>query len=207
MTCARTDPGEAPIWFRDTSCWYCTGRADYRFAPSQWETALLCNDLSHCASLAQITPDLVHLTSSVVEPSDISYDPGQDGKTLRSDDDVTIDCWWRHKCIKRRNNCDGRTRKAISNSSDIDFIHGQIYDRWCKNDRYYLVFKKKKIRTTWPPKSTNQTTEDNTDQWRVTKPRRVSLKTNTATTTKTNVKGAPLSTSYSQLINSYLKLW
>ena len=22
-------------------------RADYRFAPSQWETALLCNDISH----------------------------------------------------------------------------------------------------------------------------------------------------------------
>ena len=25
----------------------CNGRADSRFAPSQWETALLCNDVSH----------------------------------------------------------------------------------------------------------------------------------------------------------------
>ena len=27
------------------NCWSC--RADSRFAPSQWETALLCNDISH----------------------------------------------------------------------------------------------------------------------------------------------------------------
>ena len=29
-----------------TCAWY-TGRADSKFAPSQWETALLCNDVSH----------------------------------------------------------------------------------------------------------------------------------------------------------------
>ena len=33
-----------------TGCWYCSCifRAGSRFAPSQWETALLYNDVSHC---------------------------------------------------------------------------------------------------------------------------------------------------------------
>ena len=30
-----------------TQCLMCKHRADSRFAPSQWETALLCNDVSH----------------------------------------------------------------------------------------------------------------------------------------------------------------
>ena len=33
-------------WGNGTSGWHYT-RADSRFAPSQWETALLCNDVSH----------------------------------------------------------------------------------------------------------------------------------------------------------------
>ena len=32
-------------------------RADSRFAPSQWETTLLCNDVSHCLG-ANLEPDL-----------------------------------------------------------------------------------------------------------------------------------------------------
>ena len=38
-----------------------------------------------------------------------------------SADDVTVDYWRRH------NNCDACTWKVISNSLDIDFIHGNIH--------------------------------------------------------------------------------
>ena len=41
--------------------------------------------------------------------------------SLRSANDVTIDCWWRHN--------DQITWKVISNSLDIDFIHGDIHGR------------------------------------------------------------------------------
>ena len=46
---------------------------------------------------------------------------------LRSADDVTINCWWRHICIPRHNNCDARTRKTIYNTLDIDFIHNHVH--------------------------------------------------------------------------------
>ena len=49
--------------------------------------------------------------------------------SLHSADYITIDCWWCHKCIMRHNNCDAHTWKAISNLSDIDFIHGHIHSR------------------------------------------------------------------------------
>ena len=40
---------------------------------------------------------------------------------------VTIDRRWHQQCITRRNNCNSRTRKAISNS--LDFIHDHIHSR------------------------------------------------------------------------------
>ena len=54
--CARISPGwHNKAWLEriTTDGWY---RADSRFAPNQWETALLCNDVSHClgASLESV---------------------------------------------------------------------------------------------------------------------------------------------------------
>ena len=48
---------------------------------------------------------------------------------LRSADDITIDCWWRHRCITRCDNCNASTWKTISNSLDSDFVHHHINDR------------------------------------------------------------------------------
>ena len=47
---------------------------------------------------------------------------------LRSADDVTIDWWWLHNNQKIVT----RAREVISDSLDIDFIHGNIQDRSCK---------------------------------------------------------------------------
>ena len=48
---------------------------------------------------------------------------------LDSTDDVTIDFWWRHN----NETIVMRSRETlISNSLDIDFIHGDIHDRSCK---------------------------------------------------------------------------
>ena len=45
-------------------------------------------------------------------------------------------CWWRHNRLPMTSqwpgNCDAITRIVISNSLDIDFIHGDIHDRSCK---------------------------------------------------------------------------
>ena len=45
-------------------------------------------------------------------------------------------CWWRHNRLAMTsqwpNNCDANTWQLISNSLDIDFIHGDIHDRSCK---------------------------------------------------------------------------
>ena len=53
---------------------------------------------------------------------------------LNSADDATIHCWWCHSAITRPDNCDvgARTSKAISNTLDIDFAHGHIHNRSCK---------------------------------------------------------------------------
>ena len=55
---------------------------------------------------------------------------------LRSGDDVTIGCAMHYGT----GNCDAKTRKVLSNNSlDIDFIHGDIYDRSCKNTPFALT--------------------------------------------------------------------
>ena len=49
-------------------------------------------------------------------------------------------CWWRHNRLLMTSqwpdNCDAITRIAISNSLDIDFIHGDIHGRSGKNYLY-----------------------------------------------------------------------
>ena len=54
-------------------CWY-TGPADSRFAPSQWETSLLCNDVSHWpgASLESVL-DIVYCYAAIQEQRRILY--------------------------------------------------------------------------------------------------------------------------------------
>ena len=51
-------------------------------------------------------------------------------------------CWWRQNRLlmtsQWQDNCDAITWTVISNSFDIDFIHGDIHDRSCKNS----VFKR-----------------------------------------------------------------
>ena len=46
-------------------------------------------------------------------------------------------CWWRHNGLAMTSqwpdNCDTNTWQVISNSLDIDFIHGDIHGRSCKN--------------------------------------------------------------------------
>ena len=56
--------GRAPTWY-DKMPWYIPYicRADSRFAPSQWETALLCNDVSHWLS-----GSLVYALYHLVQP-------------------------------------------------------------------------------------------------------------------------------------------
>ena len=49
-------------------------------------------------------------------------------------------CWWRHNRLLMTSqwpdNCDAITWIVISNSLDIDFIHGDIHDRSCKKMSY-----------------------------------------------------------------------
>ena len=49
-------------------------------------------------------------------------------------------CWWRHNRLLMTSqwpgNCDAITWIVISNSIDIDFIHGDIHDRSCKKSNY-----------------------------------------------------------------------
>ena len=46
-------------------------------------------------------------------------------------------CWWRHNRLAMTSqwpdNCDANTWQVISNLLDIDFIHGDIHTRSCKN--------------------------------------------------------------------------
>ena len=49
---------------------------------------------------------------------------------LRFVDHVLIYCWWCHKAITWPDNCDASTWKVISDSLDIDFIHGGRVRRW-----------------------------------------------------------------------------
>ena len=46
-------------------------------------------------------------------------------------------CWWRHNRLlmtsQRQDNCDVITWIVISNSLDIDYIHGDIHGQLCKN--------------------------------------------------------------------------
>ena len=52
-------------------------------------------------------------------------------------------CWWRHNRLLMTSqlpvNCDAITRIVISNSLDIDFIHGDIHDRSCKKRTYLNI--------------------------------------------------------------------
>ena len=61
-------------------------------------------------------------------------------------------CWWRHNRLlmtsQLPDNCDAITWIVISNSLDIDFIHGDIHGRWCRKIynpkilvKYYLRIK------------------------------------------------------------------
>ena len=49
-------------------------------------------------------------------------------------------CWWCHNRLlttsQWADNCDAITWIMISNSLDIDFIHGGIHGRWCKKGNY-----------------------------------------------------------------------
>ena len=49
-------------------------------------------------------------------------------------------CWWRHNRLAMTSqwpdNCDANTWQVISNSLDIDFIHGVIHGRSCKKCAY-----------------------------------------------------------------------
>ena len=46
-------------------------------------------------------------------------------------------CWWHRNRLMMTSQwpaiCDAITRIVISNSLDVDFIHGDIHGRWCKN--------------------------------------------------------------------------
>ena len=55
----------------------CRSRADSRFVPSQWETALLCNDVSHWlgANLESALPEWNTLPASAVELLGFYVDP------------------------------------------------------------------------------------------------------------------------------------
>ena len=52
-------------------------------------------------------------------------------------------CWWRHNRVLMTSqwpdNCDAITWIVISNSLDIDFIHGDIHGRSCKKLRIQCV--------------------------------------------------------------------
>ena len=52
-------------------------------------------------------------------------------------------CWWRHNRLLMTSllpdNCDATTWQVISNSLDIDFIHGDIHDRSCKENLFYTI--------------------------------------------------------------------
>ena len=54
----------------------------------------------------------------------VSLDPMCHSHDLPSADDITIDCWWHHKCITWCNNYKACMWKSISNSLDINFIQG-----------------------------------------------------------------------------------
>ena len=58
-------------------------------------------------------------------------------------------CWWRHNQLLMTSqwpdNCDAISWILISNSLDIDFIHGDIHDRSCK--KWWLVCEKQVSRT------------------------------------------------------------
>ena len=51
-------------------------------------------------------------------------------------------CWWRHNRLLMTSqwpdNCDAITSIVISNSLDIDFIHGEIHGRSCKKFLFKL---------------------------------------------------------------------
>ena len=51
-------------------------------------------------------------------------------------------CWWRHNRLAMTSqwsdNCDANTWQVISNSLDIDFIHGDIHGRSCKKIGYSM---------------------------------------------------------------------
>ena len=66
----------------------------------------------------------------------LHIDPVSHSLGLRSADDVTIDRWWRHN---NKTNCDAITWIVISNSLDIDFIHGDIHGWSCKKVKYMIM--------------------------------------------------------------------
>ena len=53
-------------------------------------------------------------------------------------------CWWRHNRLLMTSqwpgNCDAITWIVISNSLDIDFIHGDIHGRSCKKSYSFAIY-------------------------------------------------------------------
>ena len=53
-------------------------------------------------------------------------------------------CWWRHNRLAMTSqwpdHCDANTWQVISNSSYIDFIHGNIHGRSCKKQAFSLIY-------------------------------------------------------------------
>ena len=54
-------------------------------------------------------------------------------------------CWWHHNRVTMTSewtdNCDANTWQVISNSLNIDFIHGDIHDWSCKKIMYVLSWR------------------------------------------------------------------
>ena len=52
-------------------------------------------------------------------------------------------CWWRHNWLAMmsqwQDKCDANTWQVISNSLEIDFIHGDIHGRSCKKHQYSSI--------------------------------------------------------------------
>ena len=59
-------------------------------------------------------------------------------------------CWWRLNRLAMTSpwpdNCDANTWQVISNSLDIDFIHGNIHGRSCKNAGYINVGQQNRLK-------------------------------------------------------------
>ena len=72
--------------------------------------------------LHDITNPIIKIKTTI-----LTHCPSVSLTGFRSAADVTIDCWWR-----QNDQTIAITRIVVSNSFDIDFIHGDIHGRSCK---------------------------------------------------------------------------